>query len=83
MVIEQSFVDRLAFLGPVEVIRFSQFTSSSHDLFKIRNYALSLELSGTFNDNLLSATYRIKDEDIINYLEEEILSILAVQNQPG
>ena len=79
--IDQEFVNKLKFLGDPEYVRFSNFSEVSNDLFRIRNYALSLELSGTYNDRLLSATYRVKDEDIISYLEDEILAILPINLQ--
>ena len=76
--IDQAFIDSIDVFGKPEYQFFSKISPKSKDLFRIRNYAFSFEIAGTMNDTFLTATFRMKDNEVVTYLEEEITNVLAI-----
>lgn len=74
--ISPEFVEKLAIFGEPEIQNFSKISSLSHDLFRIRNYEMGVEIAGSIGGENLSTTFKVKEPELFQYLESEITSLL-------
>lgn len=71
--IDQDLLHLLSVLGEIDITTFSQIVEGSHDLFKIRSYAYSCEVSGPIGGRELILTMQKLDQSVINMLEGSLI----------
>ncbi len=71
--IDDSFLSHFSLLGKPQIIDFKSYSPQSLNMFKIRNYEMGLEASGTVDGYVVMVTYEKNVDENSELFESELM----------